>query len=168
MADPVTMLMVGSTALSIGSTLVQGEAAHQAGKYEGKQLEQQATARYAAGTREAHESRQATERILSNARAAQAASGGVTTDPGAIEQLGKLGQRGKYNELAALYEAETESAGLRAQAEARRKAGKDARKASRTKALSTALMAGSRYKSGGNDGGGYDPRLDTSSTTRYP
>lgn len=153
MADPVTLMTI-STALSVGTSLMQGAAASAAGKFEAKQLEQGAKARYAAGTREAQERRRQGEIVSSKARAVQAASGGVTTDPGAVEQLGGIESESEYGALAALYEASTESEGMKLQAKARRRAGKQAATATGMKALTTALGYGATRGAGG---GGLSP-----------
>lgn len=137
--EAATLLPLAQTALSIGGSLQQGSANEKAGKYEAAQLRANANARYAQGTREAQEKQREALRLLSNARAAMAGSGGVTTDAQATQQLGRIQDEGRYNALASLYDAQAEADGLRAQAAAREKGGKSANTASKFKGLSTAL-----------------------------
>jgi len=132
-------MLIASTALSAGGSIQQGKAANKAKKHEAKQLERKGKSALARGTREAHEERRQGAILESDARAAMAASGGVTTDAAATEQLGKIKEVADYNSMAALYESETEDQGLRTKARARRFEGKTARKAGKTKALSTVL-----------------------------
>ena len=142
MGDPVTMMLVGGTALNAVGSIQEGKAADKAAQFEAAQLEEQAKARYAQGTREAYESRRVGRIMESDARAAMAAGGGSTTDAGAIEQLGKISAESDYESLAALYEGETAAAGLKKKAWARRKEGRAARRAGRTRALSTVITGG--------------------------
>lgn len=152
MADPVTWVIIASTALKAGGSIMEGNAADQAAKFEAKQIEQNATARYAQGTREVDEALREGRIVASNARAAMAASGGLASDPGAIEHLAKINEEADYNALAALYSAETDVQGMQSQAAARRFEGKLAKKTSRIKALSTVISGGgdaySSYKAG--------------------
>jgi hypothetical protein len=75
------------------------------------------------------------EIIESRARAVMAAGGGVTTDPGATEQLAKIKAASEYNVLSALYEGKTEAGIARYEGKVKKKAG-------RTRALSTILTGG--------------------------
>lgn len=143
MADPVTMMVV-STALTAGGELAEGDAAVRASKYEAKQLEQQANARYAQGTREAYEAARAGD-ILESDAIAQMAAGGGGVD---AEHLAKIKAESDYNALAALYEGETEAAGIRQKAEAVKYGGKVKQKAARTRALSTVISGGSKAYQG--------------------
>lgn len=144
MADPITMMAVGSTVLSVAGTLEEGKGAVRAAEFEAGQLEEQATARYARGTREAYEAKRAGDIMESRARAVMAAGGGLASDPQAIEQLGRIGAESEYEALTAMYEGETEAAGLRRQAAARRYGGKMKKRAAKFKALSTAISGGSK------------------------
>jgi hypothetical protein len=97
-------------------TLGQGAAAigdYQAGKAEQEQLIAAANAEYAQGTRKAREEARRSKQIASNARAAMAASGGVSTDPQATRQLAEIEQTGEFNALSALFDAESRAQGLR-------------------------------------------------------
>jgi len=137
MADPVTWLVVGSTALSAVGSIKQGKeerkaAEFEAGQIEEKavdveeaaafdvaQLEEQATAQYAKGTREAYESTRQGEIVESKARAAMAAGGGVV-DP---EVIAKVAAETEYETLAAMYEGETQQQATKRKAQASRYTG---------------------------------------------
>lgn len=137
MANPGT-LKVASTILSVGSHIAGGHAADRAASSEAKQLRRNANARVAQGTREAYQEKKAGERVESDTIAAMAA-GGAAFDEGMAERMGEIGEITDYNALAAMYEAETEAAGLRQQAKLRRKAGQRAYATGFVKAGSTIL-----------------------------
>jgi hypothetical protein len=134
--------MVGGTAIGAGSAISEGITTQKAKDYEAAQLFQAAKAMQAKGTRASADQRRKGEIIQSNARAAMAGSGGVTSDAGAIEQLGEIKQATDYNALAAIYEAETKAQGLRARGKAALYEGKAAKKAGQRKALGTLLTGG--------------------------
>ena len=129
MADPMTLSLIGaSTAINVLGTMAQGKAAGRAAEFKAK-------TETAAGTRQAAEAQRAGKIAESGTRAAMAAGGGVATDPGAIETLGKIKSEAEYNALSALYEGGT-------RADISRYEGKVKKKAARTKALSTILSGG--------------------------
>lgn len=142
MADPVT-LTAASTVLSAGSQLAGGIAEDRAASYESKQLRRQANARYAQGTRDAYEASREGEIVESNAVAAMA-GGGASFDAGMAERVGEIREVSDYNALAALYDAETESRGIRAQARQVRKSGQRALASGVIRAGSTALDGASK------------------------
>jgi hypothetical protein len=80
---------------------------------------------------------------MSDAQAAQAASGFSASDAQAIKQRGDISGAGKYNELAYLYEAEMDAQGLIRGARSTRKTGKTMRDAAYYGAAST-LFTGAR------------------------
>lgn len=123
-------LILASTVISTSAAIEEGKAAERAAEFKAKTA-------MAVGSRKAYESKRSGDIVASDARAAMAASGGVTTDPGAIETLGKIKAEAEYGSLAAMYEGET-GANL-AIAE-----GERAKKASRYKALSTVLSGGAK------------------------
>ena len=143
MADPATM-MVASTVLSAGSSVMGGVAADKAASSEAKQLRRNANARVAQGTRDVHEIKRDGKRVESDAVAAMA-GGGSAFDAGMAERLGDIGEITDYNALAAMYEAETDASGLRMQAKARRKSGQRALATGFIKAGSTVLDGASKY-----------------------
>lgn len=143
MAEPVTTtLMIGSTLLGVYGKYKEGREAKKAADFEAGQLEEQASARLATGTRQAYETRRQGDIVSSDARAAMAAMGGTTTDAGAVEQLAALDTVTDYNVLATLYDARTESEGLRKQAEATRKSGRIKERAGKFAAASTLIQGG--------------------------
>ena len=150
MADPVTWMIIGSTALSAYGSMQEGKSALQNAKADAKQLREQADMARAQGTREAEQEARIKRKNISDAQARMAGSGGTVDSAGNVETLGKIEAVGEYNALTALYEGEVESEGLEAQAKQRRKEGDQAMAASRTKALSTIISgASSAYKSYG-------------------
>lgn len=151
MAQAVIPLMIAGTVLSTVSTLKQGDAIDQAAKFEAKQLERNAKATFAEGTRAAAEHMRQGRIAESNSRAQMAGSGGVTDDPSAVQTLGESNANAQYNALAAMYSYKSAAQGQTTQAQARRLEGKNAKRASRLKALSTVISGGANtlaYKYG--------------------
>lgn len=114
-------------------------------------LNSQADDVYARGTREAAESLREGDQVMSDARAAIAASGGTTTDSGSQTLLGRIGREAQYNAFSRLYDAGSNARNLRMGATNVREAGK-------TRAIATIMSgAGQAYGSysGGKAGGGY-------------
>lgn len=138
------VLMAASTAVSAQGALSEGDAAEAAAEREAAQLRDQGKAEYAASTRESYEHARQGKIMQENARAAQAASGGTTSDAGALDQLSSLGRDASYNSLSALFEGKSKRRGLIRQAHERRIAGAEAKAASRMKAVSTVLSGGSK------------------------
>lgn len=143
MSQAAPFLAVAKTALGAFSSIKQGNAQKKASDEEAKQIEMNAIARYATGTREAYEATRAAKRVESNARAAQASSGGVSTDEGALEQRAKIASEGNYNALASIYDATVEAKGEQRKADATRREGRRARTAGRMGALSTVISGAS-------------------------
>jgi len=144
----VPIMMVAGTALSAYGSYQQGKAADEAAQYEADQMQANAARAAEAGIKRAEEMRRQQRVAVSNARAAQASSGGTTTDPGALLQIGSLSAAFERNALEELYQSNLDSAALQAQAAARRFEGRTARRAGNVAALSTVLSsAGSIYSS---------------------
>lgn len=137
-------LTAGSTVMGIMGERAQGKAAAAAGAYERAQYEREAKSRFARGTRDAYEARQQGRRAVSDARAAMAGSGGVTDDAGMTRMAGDIKSRSNYNALSALYDAQTEAQGLRAQGRAADYRGRTALRASRGRMIQTLLSGGSQ------------------------
>lgn len=135
---------VTGTALQAVSQYSQGESAKASKGFEAEQLNRSAKARGAAASREAYEERRRGRVLQSNIRAAQAAGGGTTTDPGAISTLAKAQVVTDYNALSALYQGEVEAEGLRTAAKAREFEGKSQQRASRLKSLATIVSGGAK------------------------
>lgn len=148
LADPITMMLVGSTALQVHGAIQEGQAAEKAGKFKAK-------TQMAAGTRRAAEHKRAGDIVASDARAAMAASGGSASDAGAVETLGKIKAETDYNVLSALYEGEQA-------ADISRYEGKIKKKAAYTRGLSTALSGGAKaFRSYNKYSGGRKPAKST-------
>ena len=156
MADPVTMMLVGSTVLSAAGNLQEGWAAdanakaqQQSLEYEAKQSEVQAGQERAAAQRRAMEERRQATLASSRARALAAAGGGATIDPSVVNLMGDLAAEGEYNAGVAMYEGEEEARNLETSASLRRyegtmarSAGKQAKRAGYIKAGTTVLKGG--------------------------
>lgn len=119
------MMNIG-TGLSTGGQFAGGIQANRSAKFSAQQAERNALAEIAASTTEATEQRRQGKAVQSDARAAMAASGSTTTDPGALETLGKIGQVSEYNALSALFGGENRAEALRTAARARRAEGRSA------------------------------------------
>jgi len=139
---PSIVEAAGGMASAVGS-YAEGQQARKAAKFEAQQLEAQGTAAYAKGTREAALERRKAAILTSNTRAAQAGSG-AAFDEGAVETLGDIGAEGEYNALSALFEGESQQAGLKAQAAARRWEGKQQQSTAMRKTLSTIISGASK------------------------
>lgn len=125
MADPATM-MLAATAVSAGSQVIGGYGKYRGAKAEAKQMRQQAKAQEAQGIAESQEIGRQTEVNLSDARAAMAAGGGTTTDSGAIQMLGKIGEVGEFNALSALFGGRSKAQNTRQAAAAKKSSAKNA------------------------------------------
>lgn len=143
MAPPLmAAITLGSTALQAGGQIAAGNNARKDANYQAGILQQDANAARATGTYQAYETRRQGRVAMSDARAAMAGSGGVTTDPGATDILGNISNTYGYNALMALYNANAKARGLDAASLAKRYEGKLAQRASRIKALGTAISGG--------------------------
>ena len=147
MADPTT-IMLFSSVLGAAGSFAEGEEARAAGEFNALQLEKEAKARYATGTRKAAEATRQGDILESNVRAAMAASGGVTTDAGATEMIATVGAESDYAALSALYEGTTQAEGLQMQATESRRAGRKKQRAAKMRGLGTIISGGlSAYES---------------------
>lgn len=148
MADPVTLAIIGGTALKAGGQIAEGNAAEQAAKFEASQMERNATATQAEASRAAYERGREGRILESDAIAAMAAGGGTSTDAGAVEIRSKILRDADYNVLSTIYEGGRRAEGQRMQAAGRRVEGKQAKRSSRLRALSTVISGGtSAYQS---------------------
>lgn len=124
-----TPLVVAAAATRMAAPLVQGFSKDRAKRFEAVQLESQAKQVQAQGTARADAIRRQTKGILGDTTAAQVAGGGVASDASAIRQQAQIADRGAYNALATIYEAEEVARGKRLQAKSRRLEGKMAKSA---------------------------------------
>jgi len=130
MAQAVPALILGSTALDM-------KAQNDEMKAKAALNERRAKASTATGQRKASEIRRKGRVLESDAKAIMAAGGGVTDDAGAVEQLADIANVTDYNQLAALYEGDTEAEGLRLE-------NRYNKKITRTKQFATALSGASK------------------------
>jgi hypothetical protein len=143
MADPVSAtLAVASTAISAYGSHQKGKAESRAADFEAAQMQANASRVAEEGIKRAEEQRRNKRVALSDARAAQAAGGGTTTDAGALGQLGSLSAAFERNALEELYQSKLDARGIQLQAAARKFEGKMAKRAGNMAALSTVLSGG--------------------------
>jgi hypothetical protein len=141
-------LGLGSTLFSSVSNLVGGGGADKAAKFKAQQIERNAKAKRASGTRQTQEGLRK-GRVLESDAIAQMAAGGGAFDAGSIEQLAGLKQATDYNALTALFEAEEQAKGMDLAAKSVRIEGKMAKKKGQRKALSTILTGAQEGVFGG-------------------
>ena len=154
--DPMTAITVGTMAYgtytSYKGNKNAGKAARSEANAQAFQMEANAIRARRAGVSRAAEVRRETNRLMSDAQAAQAASGFSASDAQAVKQRGDISGVGKYNELAYLYEAEMDARGMISQAGATRATGRNQQKAANTAAtnslISGAVSMFGAYKAG--------------------
>lgn len=127
------------TMFNVGSSIAEGNAAEKAARFKAKQVERNAIAKRAQGTRQTQEGLRVGRKLQSDAIAAMAASGGSTTDVGAIETQAKLKQVTDVNALTALFEAEEQAKGMELAGKGIRMEGEMAKKRGQRKALGTIM-----------------------------
>ena len=136
-------LQVGSTLLGKRSSDKAAAAAKRAAKIEAAQLEKRANQEEAQGGREAIEIRRQGLVIQSDAKAAMAASGGVTDDVGAVKTLSDIHGVTNYNALAALFTAKETAQQTRDAAKAVRAGGRSTASAYKAEGRATLLRGAS-------------------------
>ena len=137
--DTNTQQQLMVTSLNAISGFIQARNERRAADYIAKQLERNAQARYAQGTREAYEIQRQGRIMASDARAAMAFSGGGTTDVGAIDQLARIKSDTDYNAMSAVFGASSEAGGLLNKASAIKAEAKLKANEKRIKTVSTVL-----------------------------
>lgn len=153
---------VGSMFTAYGQ-YTEGKRQDEIAKSDALQLKAAGNAEYGKKTREAHELKRATEVAASNARAAQAASGGVTTDAQAVDQLAEIRRDGEHNVLNAMFEGKSIQQDYQNQATFRRYEGKLAKYTGKLAAIGTLLSMGNSMAKTYNDN--KKPVVDTKKTT---
>lgn len=136
-------LLVAGTAVKAGGTILSANSQAKALRKEAQQLDIQAGAERATSQRSAMEERRQARLTASTALARAAASGAGASDPTVINLIAGLEGEGEFRALTQLYNGEEEARGLEAQARARRKEAKNAKRAGYIGAASTILSAGS-------------------------
>lgn len=132
------MDMMASGAKALGQ-VTSGIAENKQNEFQAKQMEANAKASRANASRNAEQERRRGDILLSNARAAMASNGGVTTDAGAESTLAGIEEAVDYNSLATLYEGENQAIAQETAAQGKRYAGRMARKRGYTGGLSTIM-----------------------------
>lgn len=145
LAAAAPYLAVASTALTVGTTLRAGEEAKLQGQIKARELREDANARQAEGQRLAIQRRRQGNFAASRARAVAAASGGGVSDTTADLLIGRIEAQTDLNVLNALFEGDTTARGLRDGARTAIREGRAAKKASRYKALGSAVSGASSF-----------------------
>jgi hypothetical protein len=134
MCEPTTILLAASTALGVGATLYQGQAAKQQGRYTQQVEEQNATVSerraadaLARGEQEAGERRLKTRQLLGSQRAALAGNNVDLQDGTALDLVGDTAMFGQVDEARIRQNAAREAWGFRVDATNSRAAGAGAR-----------------------------------------
>lgn len=126
------------TVFKAATAISEGNAADKAARFKAKQIERNAIAKRAAGTRTTQEGLRK-GRVLQSDAIAQMAAGGGAFDAGSIEQLAGLKQVTDYNALTALFESEEQAKGMELAAKGARMEGKMAKKKGQRKAIGTIM-----------------------------
>ena len=123
MADPMTIVAVVGTVLSVGGQVMgamqanaQGEAQAKAMEYRAAAEKRQAGEEAAASQRKAQETARRAAYVLSAERAGAAAGGGGASDPSIVTNEGNIIARGEYGVASDLYVGKSRGAGLETQA----------------------------------------------------
>ena len=152
MSDPVTIgLMVAGTALSAKSAYDQGQVAKNQANLEASNLQSSAMQKrmaaiqeQAVAQRKAITAGKEAALVQSRAQAVAASSGGGSLDVSVAKIMSDLAGQGSYNKQVAMYEGDSRAPDLNYGAEldtwgaeAKRKEGRDAAKAGKTKAVAS-------------------------------
>lgn len=158
-------VMVAGAAVTAYGQYKQGEAAKNAADMTAEQARMNAKSSMAEGIRAAHEIHRQKRVAKSDARAAMAASGGVTDDISAIKTISDIDRIYNYNALAALFAAKTQADDQNYAAEMERYNGKQVRDASRLAMVGTMLSGASSAYSMNHTA---DPATSGSAATLSP
>lgn len=143
LAAAAPYLMAAGTAVSVVSSVKQGQDAAQQAEANALQLRNQANADSAAAQRSAINSRKQAEYAMSRGQALAAASGAGATDPTVVNLLSGIAGEGEYRALTSLYEGDTAAGNANAQATAAVNEGNAYKQAGYLKGISTVLSGGS-------------------------
>ncbi|KKK90041.1 hypothetical protein LCGC14_2727060 [marine sediment metagenome] len=132
-------------AAKVYSGIRGGNEAKKRGDIDARELRKRASARRAAGHREAEEEQRNAELAYSRALAIAAASGGGVSDPGVVKIFADLQAEGDFRVLSRLYAGEDEAQGIEYRADVAQREGRARRKLSRYGALSEAVSFADRY-----------------------
>lgn len=151
MAEVMIAMTLASTAFSAVNQLQAGKAQQKAADHPADQARQAAGQERAAAQREAIEQRRQGGFIASRAQAVGAASG--AGGAGLENILGDIGAEGEFRALSSMFMGEERARGLEMQADVKEFEGKEARRASRMGAITTALRGGAKAAGIGHDAG---------------
>ncbi len=146
MCDPVTMLVVAGTAISAGGAIQQGEQAAAMGNYQNAQAQADAEAAKGDALIQARQIREAGKRQKSAATAASAASGFSINDGTAELINNQIDQGAEQDALTATLSGKAQAQRLRAQGEAAKIGGENARTAGYVSAIGSGMKAASGWK----------------------
>ena len=135
---PIAQKAVG-TLLTAKGELDQGKSANALAKYQAQQLEQNAGQEKAVAQHAAEEEQRKSELLASRAIAVAAASGAGALDPTVVKILQGIDAEGQLASMTQLYNGDERARGLTDQARATRYDGRSAKRAGRTRALTTLL-----------------------------
>lgn len=127
------------TLLSAKGAADEGRAAERLAIYRVRQMEQNAGQSVAAATVAASEEQRKSALIASRAMAVAAASGAGSLDPTVVRILQGINAEGALASATQMYNGEEEARGMLEQARATRYEGASAKRAGKTRALSTIL-----------------------------
>lgn len=144
MCDPFTALAVAGTGLQVAGQLKQGKAAQRQANEDAARMEYQALAEQDAALARAEQIRRQGVSMRGQTVAGAAASGVKIGEGSALDAERQVMEDTEADAYLAILGGKNAAEGLRADAAASRRAGRDARRASKVAAFSTLLSAGSQ------------------------
>lgn len=153
MAQLVALAPYIAGALTVYSSVREGEASNAAAQAEAIQLRQNANAERAAAQRAYLQEKKDARLVGSRARAVAAASGAGVSDPTISKILSDIEGEGEYRALMRLYQGDVTASGLEYGAKIRRNEGRAARSSGYLQAASTLFSTGSSLYSKYGGGG---------------
>lgn len=141
-ADPVK---IAGSMFSAYGALEEGKGIAGAKNFEAAQVRKNANAVEAESQRAAIDERRKNEIRLSRAMAVAAAGGADTTDVGITNLMAEIDREGEYNALNALFTGKKQAGALRTRADVAVFEGKQAKAASRIKAVTSMFSAMGSY-----------------------
>lgn len=148
MCDPVTMMMIASTTMTVGSTLAQGNAANKQAKFAAQQAQAQADAEQVAASQRAEKIRRLGRQQQGEARAALAGSGVDISQGSALVIDKQIGLDSQSDAMTELLTGTQRATALNDQADAFKIAGKNAKSSAMMSALGSAAAGGYKVASG--------------------
>jgi hypothetical protein len=131
----IEVFAMAAAAAGALNTIAQGNFANKQAKFQASQLAQMANRQEAISQREAIDRRKEARYLASRATAMAGASGAGVTDPDVQNIIGEIETQGEYNALVALYDGKMQARDLRAEADAKREAGRMAKKGAYLEAI---------------------------------